>query len=217
MGARTAPRGAGPHGGHAGGAVPASRRPARGARSGQRTRRTALAQLKSLVRSYLPEIIYGANDGVVTTLAIVAGVVGARLPTGIAVILGLANLLADGISMGASDVLSERSRPAAERPRLAMAARKGVATFCGFVVAGSVPLLGFALPGLPAPPFAVAAVLGGATLFLVGASRALFTERGWLRAGFEMLAIGSAAGFVAYGVGVLGARLTEGWDGLPAG
>lgn len=51
------------------------------------------------------------------------------------------------------------------------------------------------------------------TLFAVGASRAFFTDRGWLQAGLEMLLIGSGAGFVAYGVGSLGAWLTGGAGG----
>lgn len=50
---------------------------------------------------YLREWVYGGIDGVVTTFAIVAGVVGAGLSANIVMILGLANLLADGFSMAA--------------------------------------------------------------------------------------------------------------------
>jgi len=53
--------------------------------------------------SYLRDWIYGGIDGAVTTFAIVAGVVGAELSTGIVLILGVANLLADGFSMAASN------------------------------------------------------------------------------------------------------------------
>ncbi len=51
---------------------------------------------------YLKEWVYGGIDGVVTTFAIVAGVVGAGLSPAIVMVLGLANLLADGFSMAAS-------------------------------------------------------------------------------------------------------------------
>ena len=67
--------------------------------------------LRGLVGAYLPELVYGANDGIVTTLAVIAGVVGAELSTQVILILGFANLFADGISMAASNYLSERSRP----------------------------------------------------------------------------------------------------------
>jgi VIT1/CCC1 family predicted Fe2+/Mn2+ transporter len=50
---------------------------------------------------YLREWVYGGIDGVVTTFAIVAGVVGADLSPGIVLILGLANLVGDGFSMAA--------------------------------------------------------------------------------------------------------------------
>lgn len=60
--------------------------------------------------SYLADGVLGAIDGCVTTLAIVAGTVGARLPTMIAIVLGIANLLADGISMAISNFQSARTR-----------------------------------------------------------------------------------------------------------
>ena len=54
-------------------------------------------------RSNLRDIIYGAIDGAVTTFAIVAGVVGAELSTKVILILGIANVLADGFSMAAGN------------------------------------------------------------------------------------------------------------------
>jgi vacuolar iron transporter family protein len=53
--------------------------------------------------SYLRDWIYGGIDGVVTTFAVVAGVVGADLPSRIVLILGLANLVADGFAMAAGN------------------------------------------------------------------------------------------------------------------
>lgn len=58
---------------------------------------------------YVADFVYGANDGIITTFAIVTGAVGASLPTSVVIILGLANLLADGFSMGASSFLSTLS------------------------------------------------------------------------------------------------------------
>ena len=53
--------------------------------------------------SYLRDWVYGGIDGAVTTFAIVAGVVGAQLFNRIVLILGIANLIADGFSMAASN------------------------------------------------------------------------------------------------------------------
>lgn len=58
---------------------------------------------------YIGDMVYGANDGTLTTFAIVSGVVGASLPTSVILILGLANILADGLSMGVGSYLSTKS------------------------------------------------------------------------------------------------------------
>ncbi|MEM7384356.1 MAG: VIT1/CCC1 transporter family protein [Verrucomicrobiota bacterium] len=59
--------------------------------------------------TYLKDFIYGSIDGTVTTFAIVTGVVGAGLPASVILTLGLANLLADGFSMAASNFLGSRA------------------------------------------------------------------------------------------------------------
>ena len=53
--------------------------------------------------NYLRDLIYGGIDGTITTFAIVAGVVGADLPGTVVLVLGLANLIADGFAMGAGN------------------------------------------------------------------------------------------------------------------
>jgi VIT1/CCC1 family predicted Fe2+/Mn2+ transporter len=60
-------------------------------------------------QSYLRDFVYGAIDGAVTTLAVVSGVAGASLSTGVVIVLGLANLIADGFSMAASNYLGTRA------------------------------------------------------------------------------------------------------------
>jgi VIT1/CCC1 family predicted Fe2+/Mn2+ transporter len=58
--------------------------------------------------SYLRDFVFGAIDGTVTTFAVVAGTAGAELPHSVAIILGLANLLADGFSMAVGNYLSTK-------------------------------------------------------------------------------------------------------------
>lgn len=64
----------------------------------------------STLGPYIHDIVYGANDGIVTTFAVVSGVVGADLSTYVVVILGFANVLADGLSMGLGNYLSGKSQ-----------------------------------------------------------------------------------------------------------
>jgi len=163
---------------------------------------------------YLAEVIYGANDGIVTTFAVVSGVAGAALNPSIVLILGAANLFADGFSMGMSNYLSRRSeldyrnsrRDADTAPRDDFGdgkspRRTALVTFLAFVVAGWAPLMPYIFDLAPAFPFSIG--FTGFAFFLVGASRSLVTDRSWLVNGVEMFVVGMAAAVVAYTVGNL--------------
>lgn len=66
-------------------------------------------QNKHIVGFKIKSIVYGGLDGIITTFAIVSGVAGASLESAVVLILGFANLLADGLSMAFSDYLSSKS------------------------------------------------------------------------------------------------------------
>ena len=61
------------------------------------------------LQKYLSEIVYGGIDGSVTTFAVVAGAVGADLGPSVILILGFANLVADGFSMAVGAFLSSKA------------------------------------------------------------------------------------------------------------
>lgn len=58
---------------------------------------------------YIGDFVLGGTDGIITTFAVVAGVIGAGLSSGVIIILGMANLLADGFSMAVGNYLGSRS------------------------------------------------------------------------------------------------------------
>ncbi len=58
---------------------------------------------------YIKSFVYGGLDGIITTFAVVAGVAGASLSASVVLILGFANLAADGISMAFGDYLSTKA------------------------------------------------------------------------------------------------------------
>lgn len=164
------------------------------------------------IRHYLRDLVYGANDGVITTFAVVSGVAGAALAPRTVLILGMANLLADGFSMGASNYLSIQSDEAVRKDAgdgigEPYPVRHAAATTAAFVAVGAVPLL----PYVTVPPearFPVATLATLLTLFVVGALRSLVTRLTWWKAGTEMLAVGAAAAAVSYAVGWMLARYT---------
>jgi VIT1/CCC1 family predicted Fe2+/Mn2+ transporter len=169
--------------------------------------------LRATTQHYLKDMVYGANDGLITTFAVVAGVEGGALTRRAVLVLGLANLLADGLSMGAGNYLSIRSQESVRKSLAlpeeeARPARHGLATFLAFVAAGALPLIPYFLPAWPpATRLACAMVLTFGSLFGVGALRATVTEDSALVGGLEMLGLGLVVAAVAYYAGAVMAWL----------
>lgn len=155
----------------------------------------------------LKDVIFAADDGIITTFAIAAGVQGGALPPSAFLILGLANLFADGFSMAVSNYLgtkSEKEFLEAQKEKSARyetPLRNALVTFFSFVIAGSIPILSFIPTFSSSQSFFYTIVLSLTALFLVGALRAAFTRRKWFGSGLEMLLLGGLAAGIAYLVG----------------
>lgn len=155
-----------------------------------------------LDKSYIGDVVFGASDGLITTFAVVAGVAGAGLAPSIVVILGIANLLADGVSMAAGGYLGHESEDEVMgKRRFHTPSASAVVIFVAFVLAGFIPLIPYILGVSGSGAFYLSVALTLVTIFTVGALRTVVTKRPWLKSGLEMLAIGSIAAFVAYIVG----------------
>ena len=169
---------------------------------------------RQIARHYVRELIYGANDGIITTFAVVAGVAGGGLAARVVLIIGAANLLADGLSMAVGNYLSIRAHESVlETQQLpeeeAFPVRHAAATFLAFVVAGLVPLMPYLLVTYPADRFTLSIALTLLALFAVGASRALIASVRWSTAGLEMLGLGAVVAVIAYGCGAVVAAFSS--------
>jgi VIT1/CCC1 family predicted Fe2+/Mn2+ transporter len=209
------------------------------------------------------DVIFGANDGLVSILALVAGVYGAITESYPILIAGLTGAIAGAISMGAGAYLSSkseqevtekesarkgtkkkisgeeeesdlvkfyRSKGFKENEAQAIARRiitnaeesadytigeelgltseeswppfkAAILTGLSFAVVSVVPILPFAFMRLT-PAVITAGVASIACLFGVGASKAIFTRKSWLRSGLEMMAIGAGAAAATYIIGL---------------
>lgn len=161
---------------------------------------------------YLKAIVYGANDGMVTTFAVVAGATGGKLPVLVVLVLGIANLVADGLSMGLGDFIGARSEAKLNRiqngkkkAKLKGLWKTGAVTFGAFQVAGAIPLLPYVftmLFGLEVPNMFLCAVIAtGLGMFVIGSLRTFLIGGKWWLNGLEMLFVGSLAAGVAFGLG----------------
>ncbi|MFA7284868.1 MAG: VIT1/CCC1 transporter family protein [Candidatus Absconditabacterales bacterium] len=146
--------------------------------------------MKALKQLYLPEFVYGGIDGVITTFAVVAGSAGANLDTRIIIILGLANLLADGLSMAVGCFLSS-----GRDDRMMQA----FVTYVSFLAVGLVPLLPYML-GYSAG-FGLSIICTAIGMTLIGWTKSVVLKQPLIKTISTTLLLGLCAALVAYGVG----------------
>ena len=155
----------------------------------------------------LGDVVFAADDGIITTFAVVAGAVGASLPSGVIIILGFANLFADALSMASGHYLGVKSeidyqKAEGDNKDLARSPLKhGLVIFVSFVLAGLIPLIPYLL-NLSAS-FLASALLVAASLFAIGAIRAYLAKKNILSGGLEMFIVGGLAAVIAYFVGLM--------------
>ena len=167
-----------------------------------------------LSRKYLPEFVYGGIDGAITTFAVVSGAMGASLSSSIILILGFANLIADGFSMAVSNYLSVKSQTELHRYHRDYKELKklgghpiknGIATFLSFIIIGFIPLISFVIALFFSPmnryKFAYSFFLTAIALLIVGAVKGEVIKKHWLRSSIETLLIGSLAAILAFLIG----------------
>lgn len=155
--------------------------------------------------SFLRDAVFAASDGLVTTFAVVAGSVGASLNPATVLILGFANLFADGFSMSAGTYLGVKSEVEFETAEgdkhvhEALPLKQAAVTYLSFGLAGFLPLIPyiFNIPNM----FLSSLTLVIVSMLAVGMIKGKFTHKGIVRSGFEMLAVGGFASFVAYMTG----------------
>ncbi|MEX2017479.1 MAG: VIT1/CCC1 transporter family protein [Candidatus Pacearchaeota archaeon] len=158
-------------------------------------------------RKYLPEFVYGGIDGSVTTFAVVAGVIGASLSSSIILILGFANLFADGFSMAISNYLSTKSRNELSKNPKKNQIKTATVTFFSFFIIGFIPLLSFVAAAitqnqmLVENQFTYSIALTGIALIVVGWFKGKITERSKIKSSIETLLIGGVAALLAFIVG----------------
>lgn len=162
------------------------------------------------LRRYLPEFVYGGIDGTVTTFAVIAGSLGAALSPAVILILGFANLFADGFSMAASNYLSRTSEsedsvgPNFGKGKTAM--QTAAATFLSFVFVGFIPLISFVFApfsqALDSYKFTISTILTVVAFLVVGAVKGKLIGKSMISSSFVTFLIGGAAAVIAYLVGL---------------
>jgi len=176
-----------------------------------------IRKIKQHLEDYLSEFVYGGIDGAVTTFAVVAGATGAGFNTKILLVLGFANLIADGFSMGVGSYLSTKSE------QELMVKRKesikdepspiinGVTTYTAFILIGLVPLLAYTVDlifNLQAENLFTIAIIFTALAFAgIGVLKSRVAQAPVLRSITETMVLGAIAASLAYILGDLLERI----------
>ena len=171
---------------------------------------------------YLRDWVYGGMDGTVTIRGRCRCCCAGLSPS-IVIVIGLANLIADGFSMAAGNFVSSRAErdnterllasehaDGGSRPKLprekALAVRSpltaALCTFLAFAAFGLVPLI----PYLASGGFAASIVATVITFFVIGAAKSRWSLQPAWQSGLETLAIGGSAAVLAFVAGHFLAR-----------
>lgn len=168
------------------------------------------------IENNLREFVYGGMDGAVTTFAVVTGAAGANLDVRVILILGYANVFADGFSMAVGSYLSEKSdqdlsvhKGESTKDEHQSPVSASIATFISFLLIGFVPLLVYTLDfALDLDMSSDTMLMWAVTLTLItfgviGLLRAQVTKISRSKAVFESLGLGLAAAVISYAAGTL--------------
>lgn len=171
---------------------------------------------------WVSDFVYGGLDGVITTFAVVAGVVGAGLPVSVILIMGGANLFADGFSMSTGRYMSGQSENEIIKRLKKNDAKKGgrrlyvedgmlspfkaaLVTFVAFVVVGAIPLLPYFYhyfnPLSTSGIFWLTVAATLTALFIVGLIKGWALGEHTIKSAVTAVLIGGLAATVAYYVG----------------
>lgn len=160
-------------------------------------------RIKRASISHIGEFVYGATDGTITTFAVVTGAEGGGLSSKSALILGFANLFADGFSMGVSSYLGSRSE--AKREPIHRSIVRSFVTFVAFIILGAVPLSVYVLRELfnleITNVFGFSIGLALISFIVIGGIKSKVTKRSLPQSLLETIALGGIAATIAYSVG----------------
>lgn len=159
-------------------------------------------------KKYLPQFVYGGIDGIVTTFAVVAGSMGAGLSTRTIIILGFANLFADGFSMSVGSYLSKETElDLAKNNNKKEALREAIATFISFLSIGFIPMILFILPFSQSlsnnVKFIVTAIFTFIAFIFIGFLKSKISNKTVRKGILETVSLGTIAAFLAYFAGVI--------------
>lgn len=150
--------------------------------------------------------IFGATDGVISTLAVIAGVAGATSNNFIVLVAGASAMVAEAVSMGFSAYSGAKAREALLGKRVHKPVSEALLFWLATMGGGLVPLLPFLIPHTA--HLEISVILSVIFLFAVGANSARVVGDNILKTGFRSAALGLIAAAITYFIGTGFAKIS---------
>ena len=158
-----------------------------------------------ILNNYFKNIIYGGIDGIITMFNIIAGIKGGGLKYYVILIVGVAALFSDAVSMGFSSFLSEKAHNIFLKEKGKKQENEndneylhGLTTFMSFIIFGSIPLITYLLTKNINNSFMITVFSTVFSLFILGIFQSYYTQQIWYVASFSLIFYGLIAAFISY-------------------
>lgn len=159
--------------------------------------------MRGLVKRNIKPIIFGLQDGLVSTMGVITGIAEGSRDKFIILLSGLIVVVVEALSMASGEYLSSKSETELTKKRVVNPKVAGIFMGVSYMVGGSVPVIPYIFAsGRSAIYLSVLATMFA--LFIVGYVKSKFVKVDALKGGLEMLIIAGASALVGYIVGYLG-------------
>jgi vacuolar iron transporter family protein len=164
--------------------------------------------LQKIIQNNLRELVFGLEDGLVSTLGVVTGMASGLSSSPIVILSGLVVVLVESLSMAAGTYLSNKAEHDLKKKTKAPVVLAAFVMFFAYVFGGSIPLLPYFFMSVTEgiKGSIVATVVA---LFMVGYYKGQITKTSKVRSGLEMVTVSLMAAGLGYFIGQLGSKYLD--------
>ena len=157
-------------------------------------------------KTFLREIVFGLEDGFVSTFGTIAGLAVTTQNTPFVLLSGLILIAVEATSMAAGAYLSSKAAGTKKEMTFHHAIVAGVVMWVCYAVGGLVPLIPYLFWKHPLTALIPSTLFTVTGLFFVGVMSGHLTHRSIWKNGFEMMIVSLCALGVGIGIGVIADR-----------
>ena len=148
--------------------------------------------MKKINADYFRSVLFGIEDGLVSTTGVIVGISTGTGDQRVIILAGIVAVIVEAMSMGAGEMLSEKTVLQIRHKNSSPAILGGVLMFCSYAAAGMIPVLPFLFwPVKTANFFSVAFAL--MSLFILGYVKGKVIKVPALKSAWEIFLVGGMA------------------------